>query len=428
MSDRHDDMNKAFGMIESIYSSLVCSNVKTSWAELVAFSPHTRAQHSDAQRSENAELQSELRSLHKQLEHNRRQQVQTVEALRAENESLMKHNDMLQGEVSRLRRVESDRIVRSALDQSSDGRDTHESSSLHREWANSSSQPLGVPVDSPAPSSGHFSTSTQSAYKVNAHGLGRPPRVPSHPASSGYSGVGVGSMFDLDTSGVSPAGGAHGSSGADSMDDSIASSRSLLRALQGSTPAPLPAQPDGGDDGELALLMSALSAAAGPSSSSNAGATASMATSTASTATSTPGRAVPGDHVLNSTRGSVAEQLQRVSAAQSRLSASTKAAATSATQQVRSPNAKDGAAARLGEEWWEQLVHSVPGDRVDLLQSYLRQHDNGKLSASSLATRARVLLVDSVNSAARTSAGGAVASKAVREGLVQQLAGKVGGD
>ena len=73
-------------------------------------------------------------------------------------------------------------------------------------------------------------------------------------------------------------------------------------------------------------------------------------------------------------------------------------------------------------------MHSVPGDRVDLLQSYLRQHDNGKLSASSLATRARVLLVDSVNSAARTSAGGAVASKAVREGLVQQLAGKVGGD
>jgi len=373
------------------------------------------------QRSENAELQSELRSLQNQLDHNRRQQVQTVEALRAENESLMKHNDMLQTEVSRLRRVESDRIVRSALDQSTEVRDVHDvSSTVQRGWASGNSQqPLERSRVEAAPTS--TSAGQMRLHTSSASVSGRPPRMPTHPSFS----MSAGGMFDLDTSGVAASPEARGGAGAGGMDDSIASSRSLLRALQGTALSPH-APPSSADDGELAMLMSALSAAAAPSNS--APPAPSNAASTASTTSNTPGRSVPGDHVLNSTRGSVAEQLQRVAAAQSRLAGSTRPAAASAAQQTRRAGAHDGTAAVLGDDWWQGLAHAVPADRVELLQSYLRQHDTGKLSASSLATRARVLLVDSVTSTARTASGGTVASKATRETLVQQLSKAVGGE
>ncbi len=249
----------------------------------------------------------------------------------------------------------------------------------------------------------------------NSSASGRPPRAPAPPSSG---------AFELDTSGVhASTAGVQG--GNDSMNDSIASSRSLLRALQGTGSASVGTA--AADDGELAALMSALSAAAPSSSTAAAGAT-SGAVSTASTATSTPGRSAPGDHVLNNTRGSVAEQLQRVAAAQSRLAASTREAAASAQEQTRAPGARQGTAAALSDQWWNDLAHAVPADRVDLLRSYLAQHDAGKLSASSLATRARVLLVDSVTSAARTASGGAVASKSSREALVQQLSRTVGGE
>jgi hypothetical protein len=128
------------------------------------------------------------------------------------------------------------------------------------------------------------------------------------------------------------------------------------------------------------------------------------------------GREAPGDCILQGTRGALAGQLARVSAAQSRLSSSSTGSAAAQTQPASS-----GIAAQLSDDWWRRLMASVPGDRVDLLRSYMGQHEGGRLSSASLCTRARVLLVDSVTSTARTAAGGMVASKAQREDLVAEL-------
>lgn len=354
MAVRHHDVAQAFSLIDTVCGGLVRVLLPLSNGRfrIARFAP-------PPQQAEVAHLRGQVGGLSSQLEQARKHHVATVEALKAENESLLKHNEMLQGEVSRLRRVESDRLVRTALDRAVDA------------------------VGSSTP--GSRRSSGTAAEEARGTPAGRPPRAPvaAHPTPPTGGG--------LDTLDASLVG----------LEDSLASSKSLLRALQGGGAA------EAAGDGELEALMHALTAASAP-----------LAATTPSPgpppgpSPSGPGRSAAGDHVLNSST-TIASQLQRVSAAQERL-----LSRAGAAEEPASPEPRGG----LPDPWWAALAAAVPGDRVELLGNYLAAHQEGRLSRDSLLTRARVLLVDSVTVGAVTASGAPVASHAVRQRLVGSLA------
>lgn len=339
-----------------------------------------------AQQEEGSQLRSQVAQLQAELQKIRRQHIQTVEALKAENESLLKHNEMLQGEVGRLRRVESDRLVRSALD------GAHE-----RREARSSPMP-SVSMAHSMPAEPSFS----------AHSASRPPRAPtpsahfsrpaSPPEAREYS-------EDLDASAVD-------------LDDSLASSKSLLRALQGSQgPHSSHSEADtDGARGELDALLRAITAASStPHTSTTAAAT---AASLESSFTVPPSQ----QHVLNGSIRSIQAQLAHVTEAQQQLLQRTGVSQARAQQaQEAASQAAEAAKQPLSAQLWQRIQAGVPGDRLDLFKSYLAQFTQGSLPLESLVTRARVLLVDSVAAGSSAGDGRPVASRSERESMVQAM-------